>query len=237
MTLHFFRHVLDIGREAEKAKGRWRGPSTCGFNWVVPRRDGRMYCPVCLAGDKTTHFRLAWRLRFAPICVKHKVLLESDCGHCHHLMNHFDDNAHYDIGKCPQCESSLSSALPKALDSNEDGYVAISNLLGLLYSTVGLQEIGWEESKADLFASLKLVVLMLLATAKSPVPAYRRTFRDASMIYGLMGRAWRMLLDSADIQQFIANHRGLFHYLTRKRYPYVCPKYFNRYTMIIATPS
>jgi hypothetical protein len=232
MTFHRFERTIGIWSETQHAMGRWRGPTTYGFHWIVPRREGRMFCPLCLTGKQNKYLHLAWRLRFIPVCVTHRVLLASECGHCHGRLIPFERNPYYDICKCARCGSMLSDTLTIAVDPNEPGYVAASTLLGLLNSTISPSDIDWKENAADLFESLRVIILLLLAES----PVCQRGLHNPSVVYRLLGGAWMLLRNFDRLEQFILSkrdteHHRVFDYVVRYRYPHKCPKSLRKYSM------
>jgi len=43
------------------------------------RRNGLMFCPLCLAGDRDPYFRRSWRVTYLASCTQHDVVLRDRC--------------------------------------------------------------------------------------------------------------------------------------------------------------
>ena len=129
--------------------------------------------------------------------------------------------------------SHLSNTSATVVNSKETGFVAASNLLELLASKRSPSEIEWQGDAADLFASLRIIILLLLAE----FPASQRRLQNPSILYRLLGNAWELLHNTEKLRQIISSSRprsanGLstFTYLVQTCYPYDCPKFLRRYT-------
>ena len=63
------------------------GTSGNRLRWICARRTDvsdsvGVYCPCCLANDKTPHFRLDWRRAWMTRCERHDVLMRDQCPAC-----------------------------------------------------------------------------------------------------------------------------------------------------------
>lgn len=60
-------------------------------SWILPAGVHRLtrtgfglqMCPLCLSEDKEPYFRCRWRLSWATVCSKHKIILLDRCPGCH----------------------------------------------------------------------------------------------------------------------------------------------------------
>ncbi len=241
MTLHSFKHVIKIRSETKGAKRT----AICAFHWIVPRRDGRWYCPLCFAHDRTPYLRLFWRLRIAPICVSHNVLLASECGHCHNQLDPFDENPTFDIGKCARCGFPLANTVTKAVNPNDLGYVAVKGLLKSLNCRRIPRQCLFDGTVADLFDALRFVILSLGAMAN--FDNYPKEVCDPRLFYDLLGQAWGVLNDSAELEQLVdlthhqhidgsqcvgrTSYPTLFNYLTHNGYTHRIPKFLRKFEL------
>jgi len=76
---------------------------------------GLMYCPKCLASDKTPYWRKEWRLRHHNACVKHKYLLLDRCPQCGSQINLLQLTMDGPIVFCGKCGFDLRAAKAKLL--------------------------------------------------------------------------------------------------------------------------
>jgi hypothetical protein len=217
MTLGPFRGILDLASQRQRQQGR----SRWGFHWITPSREGRRFCPLCLAVDETPYLRLVWRLTLAPICPMHKTFLTSECGNCSNTFNPFDDNPNYDLGKCAHCGSPLSSTPPRAVSESGIGCEAVSSLLRILNckaETTSLDRFG---NAPELFSGLRLIIELLMAITEFPVKA----LDDVSRAYSLLEQAWKLLHDPDELATYIVtltqNYMG--------RYPEFLKRFLRMY--------
>lgn len=75
---------------------------------------GLMYCPKCLAEDRTPYWRKHWRYSFYTACPKHKVFLTDRCWHCYTPIKLLKMDVSDKIVYCSHCGADLSlTNLPK----------------------------------------------------------------------------------------------------------------------------
>lgn len=100
------------GRMQEKDDGQgvlpWLLPVLRGAN---RRALGHPYCPQCLANDEVPYMRLTWRLSFAALCPKHKVMLARTCPHCHAPVMINDLAPGISLDTCVQCGELISGTI------------------------------------------------------------------------------------------------------------------------------
>ncbi|EHZ2908336.1 TniQ family protein [Vibrio parahaemolyticus] len=94
--------------------------------WILPlgiyhrtkRRNGMVYCPLCLREDKIRYFRKSWRLAFITLCHKHQCILWDHCHHCKATVDYQRlgiGSRKYelpvkDLGLCYNCHKPLWNA-------------------------------------------------------------------------------------------------------------------------------
>lgn len=215
MTVNSLEHAM--------AAGDVSTTNNACFPLLVRGAPGRRYCPLCLREDKAPYFRLIWRLSVAPVCIKHKVFLVSECGHCKLRLYPFEKARVLDIAKCNYCGSLLSSATADAVNPRERGFVIVSNILKLIEGTLDIGQIGWKGTLPELFVGLEFFIRLKAMTSR-----YTEDLRSVSTVYELLEHAWVLLLDPTSRSQFIRQHQTIFNRLTARGCPDFLVKYIVR---------
>jgi len=222
MTLFSFGPSL-----VSSANATYRGNHK--FSWVTPSSGARRYCPLCFSEDKTAHLRLTWRLKFAPVCIGHKVLLGSECSNCKAPLRPFRINPYYDLKRCPQCGSPLCYAPVVPVDTSEPKWTAVTSLLGLLKGTLTPTDVKWEKDVAELFKALRFIMRFLVNLRRVELEHDAHlSNHSVPLTYQLLGEAWELLQHRESLGLLIKDHQFQFNALTHQ----TCPSLFVRYRSV-----
>lgn len=80
--------------------------------------NGLMYCPKCLAEDKTPYFRKKWRYNFYNACPKHKIFLTDRCWRCYNKISLPKIKHEKELCFCYNCERDLRESVTISIQSN-----------------------------------------------------------------------------------------------------------------------
>ncbi len=79
---------------------------------------GLMYCPKCLAEDKTPYFRKQWRYTFYNVCSKHKIFLTDCCWKCYERVSYTKNKHLKNLALCGKCEYDLRTTLSLSIPTH-----------------------------------------------------------------------------------------------------------------------
>ena len=164
------------------------------------------YCPLCLSHYPIPHFKLVWRLGFVPICLTHRVLLESICPNCKKAINLWAMNPYFDITRCYSCGAKFcDNAHLRYVNASSPGFSAVTTLLSILQGKTAPDEIGWPGDVSGLFDVIKYLIILLDSqqleseiTYKkkmidTPLTKYKMTTGSTDRTFSAIGNAWQML--------------------------------------------
>ena len=192
--------------------------------WVTTLNT-RRYCSRCLHEDKLGYLRLAWRFNFAPICVRHKVFLESKCSNsaCKASFKPWASNPSYGLSRCYRCGAPLSETSTLTIEEVDPVYVAASHLLASLDSGRLPTDIGWSYSIVDLFRTFRFLTLLVRDVERGShrwVGAIKNgayVLRPGTCASHLIGQTWLLLEDwPRNIRRFIGKNRAAFNRRARE---------------------
>jgi len=184
--------------------------------WVVPRHEGRRYCPECLANDDTPYFRLSWRLTLMPICIDHRVFLATGCGNKNCLMpiSPFR-NSECGIERCFSCGYLLSETTTRQIEITDTSYTAVCNFAKIIQqerSRINCYEYDIRSLMLALQFLIKFLILMKHVYSEVPHDG----FRNVELAYQLLGEAWILLQKGPlAVTEFLDENYPMFDHLNR----------------------
>lgn len=194
----------------------WRENST---DWATRKEFARRFCPACLEDDRVPHFRLAWRIVFAPICLEHRIALLSECRCCRTKVMFNRNNPYYDVGRCRRCGHSLSDCVYSRLEIDESVLEDVSGLVELATRGRMSAELGRKYSTVDLYEALHFVTgfLKLIKLSRKGMHYVNRlplkSIDDEYEVCELTSRAYRLLSQIAELEDLVRKNQTLFNSL------------------------
>jgi len=186
-------------------------------SWSTGRTGSRWYCSECLKEDQIPHFRLMWRLVFAPVCVKHHTLLCGSCPNCGTPVELRRRNRSFDVAKCYRCFSSLATVRSNALRVSKQEVEMVSDELGLLDGSLNPSEIGWRQSRSDYFKTLEIAVRVLLRVRNinqgktfQTSPLIGAELHEPRVALRFLLEAWPLLKDFERMKKFKERHKAVY---------------------------
>ena len=166
-------------------------------------RDRKRYCPICLSKTEHPYYQLVWRLLPVTVCLQHKVLLRDTCGNCDAPVRLWGASLEDNIHTCQQCGSPLYDSETKAVNSQEEGLSAVSDLLRILNGEQVPKKLRWPYGSLELFDTLQFLAKFLrVRDIKSGdvCTSWHVKWRldrsiDVPATYDLFARAWSLLVD------------------------------------------
>lgn len=198
-------------------------------SWATPVKEGRRFCPACLSEDETPYFRLAWRVSLLPICLKHTLILKSQCEMCRApvLFTHLDEGTQ--VGVCADCGHALSETAIDKIGKREEGYIAVSNMMKVLKKGEMPDGLSWPYSTSQWLNSLLFVFRLLCLLRQEETTGRQTAARDDRGSVVLVGKAWSMLLDyPTRLERFLEENRFLVRAVLQN---HPCPIPLRRYGM------
>lgn len=173
--IHSMHYGLWEGRMQEMDDGRgvlpWLLPVLRGENRAPL---GQPYCPHCLAEDDVPYMRLTWRLSFAAMCPKHKLLLERNCPHCQAPVVIHDLAPGIELDRCAQCGECLGDV--ESQGQEEWAALALAGQNGLLNAAetgaTSLGRYGDVPPTDFFFVALRLLQVLTSRTVALPLRAH-----------------------------------------------------------------
>lgn len=190
-------------------------------------RGERRFCPQCLKDDVVPHFRLGWRLTFAPVCLIHKFVLSSRCQNCGMLVQFWRANPTCEIGRCWKCGESLALAKPERKASSGE-LDAVSSLVRRASGTRAPSDAVWSGTIPELFQSLRIVMLMLrsinirLVTQRNTT---RYGLEDPDVGLQLVFQGWELIKSPPELARIIGENRRAFNQVSQ----YHCTPFLEPY--------
>jgi hypothetical protein len=103
-----------------------------GNRYIINRKYGLRYCPLCLKNGKFPYFRKKWRLSFSTACIRHKCFLTDRCSDCGSLTILYKWHHDSDFPHCYKCGLSFKETKPEYINPDSYGLKAIKRLYKIL---------------------------------------------------------------------------------------------------------